>query len=511
MDTVFSKSTIKHWPAPQDYNEAIQNPLLNLRDPVLRNCAAVANSLGLPKPVSGAFATVYQMKSDQTSWAIRCFLHDVQDQEHRYKEISEFIARANLPYLVDFDYQPLGIRVNGNFFPVLKMEWVTGQTLEHYIELNLHDSAKLRLLQQRFKEMCVSLSSHGIVHGDLQHGNILVQEDGTLRLVDYDGMYVPSMSGLQANELGHRNYQHPGRSANHFGYGLDNFAAWVIYVSIAAIAEDPSIFRMVRGGNDCLLFRKEDFENVRTSKVFMELSRKSEQIRTLSDSLKWLVSVDTMTVLPLGQPAPARGSIGQVTTANSSSAESPWYMSEQAADLAAAVVDRMRANQSARQNAILETELTSSSRRRLVSSRRQHALYQGPKFIFGDCFYLVFVASCGDNVWGWACLLLLASLVAFALSWFFNIERNVLLRGIPTKGKLRKRRTDRQHLTPVFTLNYDFKTVDNQGVCYLKEVECSEEVYSMVTDGETVTILYSKTNPERSIIYKLSRYRVRVD
>ena len=35
-------------------------------------------------------------------------------------------------------------------------------------------------------------------HGDLKPDNILVRDDGSLVLVDYDGMYVPAMQGQKA-------------------------------------------------------------------------------------------------------------------------------------------------------------------------------------------------------------------------------------------------------------------------------------------------------------------------
>ena len=44
------------------------------------------------------------------------------------------------------------------------------------------------------------MREHVIAHGDLQHGNIIVQDDGTIRLVDYDGCYVPELAGLKSNE-----------------------------------------------------------------------------------------------------------------------------------------------------------------------------------------------------------------------------------------------------------------------------------------------------------------------
>jgi hypothetical protein len=108
----------------------------------------------------------------------------------------------------------------------------------------------------------VDLRSRGFAHGDLQHGNLLVTSKG-LRLIDYDGMYVPALAGHRAVELGHRNYQHPQRKArpDFFGPSLDNFSVWVIYLSLLAVAVEPAVWSSVGGGDECLLLREEDLRN----------------------------------------------------------------------------------------------------------------------------------------------------------------------------------------------------------------------------------------------------------
>src|SRR5207248_10425515 len=59
------------------------------------------------------------------------------------------------------------------------------------------------------------LEAAKVAHGDLQHGNILVR-GGSIQLVDYDGMWVPALSGRDATEIGHRAYQHPERSGQDY-------------------------------------------------------------------------------------------------------------------------------------------------------------------------------------------------------------------------------------------------------------------------------------------------------
>lgn len=128
------KQTTKHWPTPQDFNEAIQTLGWSLSDPELQQGRCEINALGLPKVTSGAFASVYRINCGSKSYAVRCFLRNAADQATRYEMISRYVMQDLLPYTVPFEYQPQGICVAESRFPILKMEWVEGVTLDRYIE-----------------------------------------------------------------------------------------------------------------------------------------------------------------------------------------------------------------------------------------------------------------------------------------------------------------------------------------------------------------------------------------
>ncbi len=122
-----------------------------------------------------------------------------------------------------------------------------------------------------------------------------------LRLVDYDGMFVPSMSTMIGNELGHRNYQHPLRSSNHFGAFLDNFSAWVIYCSLRAITVDPGLIQDLEVTEECLLFRREDFLSPLSSSTFAALERHDcEELRALGQFIRYHLLTDPAKLPPLG-------------------------------------------------------------------------------------------------------------------------------------------------------------------------------------------------------------------
>lgn len=260
------------WPTPQDYNEAIQNPRLSFGDPELRAGAPELTSLGLPRPITGNFASVYRMHCDGCDWAVRCFWREFADLQERYRAISFHLKAANLPYTVGFEYLPEGIRVRGQWYPILKMEWVEGVLLNDYIKSHLQEPAALSLLPARWLAMVHALERASVAHGDLQHGNILVV-NGDFKLVDYDGMFVPALAGRCSHELGHQNYQHPARTAHDYGPALDRFSAWVIYVALLAVSRDPQLWTEVNDGDESLLLGKEDFAGAAPSPTLCRLEQ----------------------------------------------------------------------------------------------------------------------------------------------------------------------------------------------------------------------------------------------
>ncbi|MBX9687620.1 MAG: hypothetical protein K2X27_13015 [Candidatus Obscuribacterales bacterium] len=276
------------WPSPQDYREAIQSPS-SLADEELRSFELELDSLQLPRVQTGQYAAVFKLDSPGKSYALRCFLHDFSDRTERYRAISDFILKDDLEYTVDFHLIERGIKVGSEWFPILKMEYVEGETLGHYVRRVWDNSEKLKELLAAFELMMRELKSNGIAHGDLQHDNIIVKADGSLRLIDYDGMFVPALAGKRSNELGHRNYQHPARSDNHFGPYLDNFSAWLIRGALLALAETPSLGELLKQKEECLFLCREDFLLPNTSKVFFDLEENNEHSRRFSRQIRSLL------------------------------------------------------------------------------------------------------------------------------------------------------------------------------------------------------------------------------
>lgn len=300
------------YPTPGEYQEALQFPESALADPHLQEAEPEKNVLGLPRAITGAFAVVFPVATRGARWALKCFLTDVPDQRRRYRAIGEHLAREHLPNVADFEYQEEGVRVNGRAYPLLKMQWLEGIGLNRYVAERVAggDLAAIRELIPRWRALMAVLEASEIAHGDLQHGNILV-DGGRLRLVDYDTMYVPALAGRKSPEVGHRNYQHPDRDERDFGAYVDRFSALVIDTALQACAHRPALWERYDTGEN-LLFRSEDFAEPASSVLFDEL-RRIEPLRAQIDALQRACFLEPELVPPLEDVVADTASVPEVS------------------------------------------------------------------------------------------------------------------------------------------------------------------------------------------------------
>ena len=282
------------WPSAVQFSEAVQNPKTCFSDPELRSGSIAVDKLGMPFAASGQFAVVFKLKVANRTHAIRCFTRDLGDRAARYQAIDSHLAsctgdnRSVSRYLAGFEYDRDGIAVGGRRYPILIMDWIEGCTLDIYVEQVIGNTETLLNVASEWLRLIKALKDTRIAHGDLQHGNVIVALDSQLKLVDFDGMFVPNMAGFKACELGHVNYQHPNRVTRDFDLGLDNFSALVIYVSLLIAAHQPHLWR--RFHDEGLMFKRSDFENPASSGLFKSLNRSDAEFsrfaRILMDSCR---------------------------------------------------------------------------------------------------------------------------------------------------------------------------------------------------------------------------------
>ncbi|MBS2966977.1 hypothetical protein KGA66_28345 [Actinocrinis puniceicyclus] len=315
-------SGTKGFPSSGDYCDALQDVRSAILDPELAGCAVQTTKLGLPRVISGNFAGVFDAQTAAgRRVAVKCFTRDVPHQHERYRQIDAALKDAPGRWKVDFRYVESGIRVRGRPYPILVMEWIRAQPLITWIDAHLADTGALAALAGRFADMVGDLESAGLAHGDLQHGNLLVTATGELKLIDYDGMYVPALSHLPATELGHANYQHPRRRQADYGPWLDRFSARVIHASLCALAEQPDLWRRLHlAGGEFLLLQKVDLADPSASRAFAELAGAGDATRARAAELADLVGKPLARIPPL---APAL-SPSQAPATTRASAPPSW-------------------------------------------------------------------------------------------------------------------------------------------------------------------------------------------
>ncbi len=262
------------YPLISEYLAAIQDAHDNLDK--LNHLVPVLDKHGEPYRSSGAFAIVFKMKDEQTGkcYALKCFTEEQEGRAEAYRQIAEELEFVDSPYITSVKYLEKELFVDSNCeddeFPVLLMDWIEGETMETYIAENYTDSYEMSMLCYRFCKMAAWLRSQSFAHGDIKPDNIIVRPDGTLTLVDYDGMFVPAMKGQKSPTIGTKDFSHPLRTIDDFDETIDDFSLASIALSLKAISLDSSLLQSY-GASDRLLFSATDYLDLSKSKIFAAL------------------------------------------------------------------------------------------------------------------------------------------------------------------------------------------------------------------------------------------------
>ena len=262
------------YPLISEYLAAIRDAHDNLDK--LSHLVPVLDNYGDPYRSSGAFAVVFKMKDEQTGkcYALKCFTEEQEGRAEAYSQIAEELEFVASPYITSVKYMEKELFVDSNCeddeFPVLLMDWIEGETMETYIADHYMDNYAMSMLCYRFCKMAAWLRSQPFAHGDIKPDNIMVRSDGTLTLVDYDGMFVPAMKGQKSPTIGTKDFSHPLRTINDFDETIDDFALASIALSLKAISLNPSLLDEY-GASDRLLFSAADYLDLSKSKTMTAL------------------------------------------------------------------------------------------------------------------------------------------------------------------------------------------------------------------------------------------------
>lgn len=262
------------YPLISEYVKAIQDAGDNLDK--LAYLSPVLDDHGEPYRSRGACAVVFKMQDKSTGkcYALKCFTEEQEGRADAYRQIADELDMVDSPYITSVKYMEKELFVDSQCeedeFPVLLMDWVEGETMETYISANYCNQYAMSMLCYRFGKMAAWLRTQSFAHGDVKPDNIIVRPDGSLTLVDYDGMFVPSMKGCKSPTVGTKDFCHPLRTVDDFDETIDDFSLASIALSLKAISMNSTLLDTY-GASDRLLFSEDDYRNPSNSKVISAL------------------------------------------------------------------------------------------------------------------------------------------------------------------------------------------------------------------------------------------------
>ena len=289
------------YPLISEYVRAIQDASSNLDK--LAHLVPVLDDHGEPYRSSGAFAVVFKMKDEQTGkcYALKCFTEEQEGRAEAYRKIADELENVKSSYITSVRYLEKEIFVDSSCeedeFPVLLMDWIDGETMEDYIAKNHKDKYSMIMLCSRFYNLAFWLRSQPFAHGDIKPDNIMICKGDKLTLIDYDGMFVPSMKGQKSPTIGTKDFSHPLRSIDDFDKTIDDFALATILLSLHAMGQNPSLFELY-GSEGRLLFANNDYLSPYSSIAFKSLK---QYFQRENSHLAFLLFVRSCTEMLYGQ------------------------------------------------------------------------------------------------------------------------------------------------------------------------------------------------------------------
>ena len=242
-------------PTIGQYVESVAQPFGLFR--TLRGYEAERDMFGEVRIRAGNNAAVFRLEGADGPLALKCYIK----QGRFTKEIYDYLRSHPSPLLAG-DARRLCDELfvydhceRGRYYDVTVAEWVEGESLDRMIRSAAlrEDRDRLQALAGGFDRLALGLLAQEWAHGDLKPENIVVREDGTQVLVDYDAMFIPPLAGEQTQEVGTLNYQHPLRDTSMYDKHIDDYSIVLISTSLHALALDPGLYLRFNDSDNILL------------------------------------------------------------------------------------------------------------------------------------------------------------------------------------------------------------------------------------------------------------------
>jgi hypothetical protein len=225
---------------------------------------------------------VFRITTPDGVHAVRFFTTAPSEGRERYGRLADHLARHPAAAVATAEWIDDAVDVLGTRLPMVRMEWVEGRNLDAYIRDKVGDRERMQALASGWRDLLGEMERAQLGHGDLQHGNVLVEDDGTIRLVDLDAVWTPTTSDLHPPDVGHVNYQHPQRiRGGYWSPSVDAFSALVIALTLEALVQAPELWDSHHDGANNLLLTEHDFRSPGTTPLWSALTTLGDPVPEL--------------------------------------------------------------------------------------------------------------------------------------------------------------------------------------------------------------------------------------
>ena len=300
-DGYISLYDFSRMPMASDYISAIENGAIV--SPQIIGAEFERNIDGCYRYLQGREAIVFPIHINGRKKALRFLKNISTDKIEPYIErltaTAQYLSGNNITHFARFEVLPSAINTPKGHMPAIMMDWDDGESLSEYINHHLGDKEALSRLADEFIRICSTNHLHGIVHGDIHPGNIHIDSNGKIILLDIDHLWIQSSRPVK-DYGGNRNYQHPLRKDNKYLLKeADYFSELIIYANIYIALKSPELYsELCTDGN---IFTENDYISPESSPVMKRLEENKDFAILHHQIQKACQSTDLREISPLEQ------------------------------------------------------------------------------------------------------------------------------------------------------------------------------------------------------------------
>ncbi|MFI3315066.1 MAG: hypothetical protein R3Y04_05330, partial [Rikenellaceae bacterium] len=241
--------------------DALLNP--NERFNSLKGVEVLVDSDGIPNFYVGNNSIVAKVSYQGSLHALKCYENSSDEFKSALQLINTYVSQQDQNYLFCTKLLLNEFRVfdstdREHLLSVELYPWIEGVSLTQYVAESVYygEYSNITSVLDSLIELATWLIEQEFSHGDIKCDNIIVTNDGNLKLVDFNNIYIPSLLKSPTSEVGTQGYRHYMRDVYYYNNHLDDFPLLVIIATLM-VAEKSLTFYNSHNNGDFLMFNSD--------------------------------------------------------------------------------------------------------------------------------------------------------------------------------------------------------------------------------------------------------------